>query len=77
MKGWSTGVKHNSGEGNPNVSLTNEEVREIRALRATVGDLRRVPKSHPGSVASIAAKFGVRPGQISNIVLRRQWRHVV
>lgn len=76
MKGWKRGIKHNSGEGNPNSELTNEEIRQIRALRASIGDARRVEKSHPASLDSLSKRFGIKPSQLSKIALGRVWRHV-
>lgn len=52
------------GERNSHAVLNADQVREIRGLE---GKERQV---------DIAAKFGVRPSQISHIWARRTWRHI-
>jgi predicted secreted Zn-dependent protease len=77
MKGWNKGVKHNSGTGNPNAKLTDDVVRQIRRIRATLGPYcRKVRKSHPASLHSLAKQFGLKPSQVSKVALGRAWSHV-
>jgi len=52
------------GERNPNGTLTEEQVREIRR-RST--ENQRI----------LAEEFGVKRGHISSIILRKTWRHLV
>lgn len=54
------------GSANGNASLVEDDVRKIRLLYAT-GNFRQV---------DLAAQFGVPQVQISQIVLRKQWKHV-
>lgn len=53
------------GERNGNAKLTTEEVRAIRALMAA-GAVRQ----------AVAARFGVQPITVSNIMTGRSWRRV-
>jgi hypothetical protein len=56
--------KHPRGERHPNAKLTEDQVREIRALAKTM------------TQRSIARQYGLPEGTISRIILRRSWRHV-
>lgn len=59
--------KHNqNGERNPYSRVTEEEVREIRRLCK----LQTMPQT------KIAELFGVKQGTISNIHVRKTWRHL-
>lgn len=53
------------GEGNSNAKLTEENVREIRSLRADGYSLNR-----------LAVRFGVGTNQISDILKSVYWSHV-
>jgi hypothetical protein len=53
------------GEDHGRAKLTAVAVRQIRALRAA-GTKYRI----------LAERFGVSEGQIANLVLGRQWRHI-
>jgi hypothetical protein len=59
-------VWHPSGENNPQVKLTEGQVRAIRERRIR-GE----------TAASLAIEFGVSSVLISRIALRKAWRHVV
>lgn len=52
------------GEKHGMSKLTNEQVLEIRALQNTI------------SVHQLAKRFNVSPSAISNIHLRRTWKHI-
>ena len=56
------------GEKNGLAKLTEEQVREIRRIWAS--------HKHP-TRRQLGVQFGVSPGTIKNIVLNRQWRHVL
>lgn len=53
------------GEGHGMTSLTEDQVREIRARYGT-----------GPSYAALAAEYGVDKGTISNVVRRKTWKHV-
>lgn len=53
------------GEANPNVKLTDQEVREIRDA----------PKYY-GSTKSLAARYGVSTVTITRIIHNNAWRHL-
>ena len=59
------GSLHKAGEVHPNAKLTNDDVRVIRELYA-VGVSQR----------ALAARFGVCQSWVSNVVLRKNWKHV-
>lgn len=54
------------GVDNPLSRLTENQVREIRAIYPTSGE----------SMAEIAARFGVAPMTVCRIINRNLWRHV-
>jgi HNH endonuclease len=56
-----------AGEAHHAAKLTDDKVREIRALVAD-GSLKK---------SAIARRFGVSPGTVSNIISRLGWSHVV
>lgn len=68
------GVWQAKGEENANAKITADVVREIRALRPFTG--KRLSRTDPNSIASIAARFGISPTQVSQIVKRRSWSHL-
>jgi DNA invertase Pin-like site-specific DNA recombinase len=53
------------GEGHPMARLTEEQVREIRRLRAD-----------GWSAAHLAVAFGIGLTQCRRIVAREQWQHI-
>lgn len=55
---------HQRGTENGNAKLTDEQVREIRALR---GIERQI---------DIAVRFGIANGLVSDIQTRKRWKHV-
>lgn len=57
-------VRPNSGARNGRAQLSTADVLAIRELR---GEL---------TVAEIAARYRITPGQVSKIQLRRQWSHL-
>lgn len=61
----SSGEFQGSGERNGRAKLTEQQVREIRALKAS-----------GWTVARIAAESGIDHRRISDIVNRRRWRHL-
>lgn len=62
------GRMHN-GELTPNAKLTAELVRQIRS--------EYVFNDRARSLAALGLKFGVGPGQISKIIRREAWKHIV
>ena len=52
-----------SGSSNANAKLTEQDVREIRAIRGMYGK-------------DIAAQYGVHPSLIGRILNRQNWRHI-
>lgn len=57
---------HPTGAKNPTTILTEDQVREIRRLRATT-DL---------TIPQIAARYGVALSTVSHIIQRRNWPHI-
>ena len=55
------------GEAHGYAKLTDESVREIRRLYA----------AHAATQTSLACQFGVTQAQISSIVLRKSWSHII
>ncbi len=70
------GHRFSAGEKNYGASLTAEDIRQIRRLRAALGDRRRVPRHHKASLHSLAVRFGIKPSQVSKVALGRAWGHV-
>jgi hypothetical protein len=66
QKGRARMVREQRGEANKVARLTDESVREIRALYAK-GD----------TLDSIGRQYSVNPGTIWHVVRRKTWKHVV
>jgi hypothetical protein len=65
-KGRADRTKKLRGEGQWNSRATESVVREIR-LRARAGEKQRI----------LAGEYGLHEASVSDIVLRKTWRHVV
>lgn len=55
------------------VKLTDEDILEIRRIYAETRTKSRVGR---GVLSGIAAKYGVCPSSISQIVARKSWKHI-
>lgn len=62
---FENGLFDNRGAGNSNSKLTEEQVTEIR---------KRIEQGE--SQKALAEHFGVKPNTISDIKLRKRWKHV-
>ena len=60
--------KNNTGIKNPNVKLTEKDIRQIRR--------EYVAKDKNFGAKPLAKKYGVKPAAISKIITRRNWKHV-
>ena len=59
------GIYNNKGSKNPNSTLVEEEILEIRRLYSNGGFLQR----------QLAKKFGISQQQVSMIVLNKHWKN--
>lgn len=74
-------------EGTQLDNITDREVRQRTAQGENIGpakltaddvrEIRRLHKEGPMTQTQIAERFGIGQSQVSHIVLRRVWRHVV
>ncbi len=75
-KGYPNDGRQFRGEKNYGAKITDDIVREIRAIRSTLNGAKRVAKDHPASLHSLAQRFGLKRSQVCKIALGRAWSHL-
>lgn len=58
------------------VQVCGERHGEAKVTEAIVREIRGAFRGHRGEIKALAQRFSISQSQVSNIVHRRQWRHV-